>query len=94
MRFDPGMSMAEIVSRINATAARHVGTVRFFYPEKGWGFFKREGGESDVFVHIKELQKSGIASLKAEQRAEFEINDGPRGPVASNIRPLSLAGEI
>ena len=86
------MSMAEIISRINAPAARHVGTVRFFYDDKGWGFIKRDGA-GDVFVHTKELRKSSIEALQAEQRVEFEINDGPRGPVASNIRPLSLAGE-
>ena len=86
------MSMAEIISRINAPAARHVGTVRFFYDDKGWGFIKRDGA-GDVFVHAQDLQRSEITSLHQDQRVEFKIRDGQRGPIACNIRPLSLAGE-
>jgi CspA family cold shock protein len=61
------------------------GTVKWFNPEKGFGFIEREGGE-DVFVHFSAIQAEGYKSLQEGQRVEFDIEQGQRGPQAANVR--------
>lgn len=61
------------------------GTVKWFNPEKGYGFIEREGGE-DVFVHFSAIQSEGYKSLQEGQRVEFDIENGQRGLQASNVR--------
>ncbi|HWG99435.1 MAG TPA: cold-shock protein [Pilimelia sp.] len=64
-----------------------VGTVKWFNPEKGYGFITVDGGGADVFVHYSAIQSSGYRSLEENQRVEFEIGQGPKGPQAENVRP-------
>ena len=64
------------------------GTVKFFNAEKGFGFISREDGD-DVFVHFSNIQAEGYKTLNEGQAVEFEITDGPKGPQASNVRPLA-----
>ena len=64
------------------------GTVKWFSNEKGYGFIEREGGD-DVFVHFSAIQSDGYKTLNEGQAVEFEITDGPKGPQASNVRPLA-----
>ena len=63
------------------------GTVKWFNAEKGFGFISRDNG-ADVFVHYSEIQGNGFRSLEENQRVEFEINQGPKGPQAENVRPV------
>ncbi len=63
------------------------GTVKWFNSEKGFGFIQSEGGE-DVFVHFSAIQGEGYKSLQEGQRVQFEIENGERGPQASNVMPL------
>jgi CspA family cold shock protein len=63
------------------------GTVKWFNPDKGYGFITVDGGE-DVFVHFSAIQASGYRSLQEKQRVEFEITKGPKGPQAESVRPL------
>ncbi|HKF00525.1 MAG TPA: cold shock domain-containing protein [Actinomycetes bacterium] len=63
------------------------GTVKWFSNEKGYGFIARSGGD-DVFVHYTAINMDGYKTLAEGQAVEFDITDGPKGPQASNVRPL------
>lgn len=65
-----------------------LGTVKWFNAEKGFGFIAPEEGGADVFAHYTAIQSNGYRSLEENQRVEFDITQGPKGPQAENIRPL------
>jgi cold shock protein len=60
------------------------GTVKWFNPEKGFGFITQTGGE-DVFVHFKAINGDGFKSLDEGQKVEFEVVKGPKGLQAANV---------
>jgi cold shock protein len=64
------------------------GTVKWFSAEKGYGFIQRSDGGPDVFVHFSEIQGSGYRSLEENQKVEFEVGQGSKGPQAQNVRPM------
>ena len=64
------------------------GTVKWFNSEKGYGFIAQEGDGPDVFVHYSEIQGKGFRTLEENQRVEFEVGQGTKGPQAQNVRPL------
>ena len=64
------------------------GTVKWFSPEKGFGFISQEGGP-DVFVHFSAIAGEGYKNLEENQRVEFDVTQGPKGPQASNVRPAA-----
>ena len=57
-----------------------VGTVKWFNSEKGYGFIAPEDGSADVFAHYSAIQSSGYRSLEENQRVEFDVTQGPKGP--------------
>ncbi len=63
------------------------GVVKFFNSQKGWGFLSDDSGGPDVFVHIKDLQKSGIARVTEGQALKFDVVAGRNGtgPKAANL---------
>ncbi len=63
------------------------GTVKWFNSEKGYGFLSVDGTERDVFVHHTAINMDGFRVLEQDQRVEFEIVDGPKGPQAGNVKP-------
>ncbi len=65
--------------------ARLRGTVKWFDPEKGWGFIRLEDGE-EVFVHHSDIQGEGFRSLKDGSEVELEIERADRGPRARRVQ--------
>ena len=66
---------------------RQSGTVKWFNDAKGFGFITPESGD-DLFVHFRAIQGTGFKTLQENQRVEFEVKQGQKGPQAANIRPL------
>ena len=64
------------------------GTVKWFNEGKGFGFITPDGGGKDLFAHFKEIQGSGFKTLAENQRVEFEVTQGQKGPQATRIRTL------
>lgn len=63
------------------------GTVKWFNDDKGFGFLAVEGGK-DVFVHHSSIISNGFRSLSEGERVEFTIEEGPKGPSATNVRKI------
>jgi CspA family cold shock protein len=65
----------------------NTGTVKWFNADKGYGFIESEGGD-DVFVHFSAIQGEGFKSLDDGQQVSFDIEEGDRGPQATNVVKL------
>lgn len=63
------------------------GTVKWFSPEKGFGFITQTEGP-DVFVHFSSIAGDGYRNLEEGQAVEFDVTDGEKGPQASNVRAV------
>ncbi|MEV6578468.1 cold-shock protein [Streptomyces sp. NPDC051582] len=61
------------------------GTVKWFNAEKGFGFIAPEDGTADVFAHYSEIQGAGFKELQENQKVEYDVSQGAKGPQASNI---------
>lgn len=64
------------------------GTVKWFNTEKGFGFIAPDEGSDDVFAHYTAIEGSGRRDLYENQRVEFDVEQGPKGLNATNIRAL------
>ena len=62
------------------------GTVKWFNNAKGYGFVVQESGGGDIFVHYSSIQMDGYRTLRAGQPITFDIQEGPKGLHAVNIR--------
>jgi cold shock protein len=67
---------------------RGTGVVKWFNSEKGFGFITQDNGP-DLFVHYSAIQGSGYRSLEEGEKVEFEIAQGPKGLLASNVVRLN-----
>jgi cold shock protein len=64
------------------------GTVKWFNADKGFGFITVDGGDPDVFVHHSAIQADGFRELQENQRVEFDVVAGNKGPQAEAVRPI------
>jgi CspA family cold shock protein len=62
------------------------GTVKWFNESKGFGFISPSDGGKDVFVHFSAIQGEGFKTLSEGQSVSFDVEDGPKGPQATNVR--------
>jgi cold shock protein len=68
--------------------AMATGTVKWFNDSKGFGFITPDDGGKDLFAHHTSIMMDGYKSLKEAQKVEFEVQSGPKGPLAANIRAI------
>jgi len=64
------------------------GTVKWFNEEKGFGFITQDNGGADVFVHFRSIASEGFKTLAEGQKVSFEVEQGQKGPQASNVIAL------
>jgi cold shock CspA family protein len=64
------------------------GKVKWFNESKGFGFITPDGGGADLFAHYSEIVGSGFKTLQENQAVEFVVKQGPKGPQASQIKPV------
>jgi CspA family cold shock protein len=60
-----------------------IGTVKWFNATKGFGFIKPDDGANDVFLHISDVQRSGIQEPREGDKLEFEIQRGDQGKLSA-----------
>src|SRR5512137_1603223 len=66
------------------------GTVKWFNETKGFGFIKPDDGGADLFAHYSGIKSKGFRTLKENQRVEYQVQQGQKGPQAVEIEVLSL----
>ena len=70
------------------------GTVKFFNDNKGYGFIQPDGGGNDAFVHISAVERSGMQTLRENQRVSYDLQQDNRGKMsATNLKPAEESGE-
>jgi len=70
------------------------GTVKFFNEQKGYGFIQPDDGGQDAFVHISALERSGMNSLRQDQRVSYDLQQDQRGKMAAvNLKPVEDAAQ-
>ncbi len=72
----------------NDDMTTETGTVKWFNETKGFGFITPDNGGKDLFAHVSEIQGTGFKSLAENQRVEFQVTQGKKGPQASTIWTL------
>jgi CspA family cold shock protein len=68
-----------------------IGVIKWFNPDKGYGFIARPDGDEDVFVHYSAIQAEGYRSLDEGQMVEFDVTQGPQGPAGDQRACLASA---
>ena len=65
-----------------------IGTVKKFMGNKGFGFITPDEGDDDVFFHQSEIVMEGFRTLEEGQRVEFNVEEGPKGLSAKQVKPI------
>lgn len=69
------------------------GTVKWFNNKKGYGFIRAKGEQEDIFAHFSAIVMEGYKTLNAGQEVDFEVNKGPKGLHAQNIKSATAECE-
>jgi CspA family cold shock protein len=70
------------------------GTVKFFNENKGYGFIAPDGGGNDAFVHISAVERSGMRTLRQDQRVSYDLEEDRRGKMAAvNLKSIEAGAE-
>ena len=64
------------------------GTVKWFSEQKGYGFITPEDGTKDLFVHYSNITGEGFKTLQDGQKVEYDVNEGRKGPEATNVHAV------
>jgi CspA family cold shock protein len=59
------------------------GTVKFFNPDKGFGFIAPDGGGNDAFVHISAVERAGMRTLDKDQKVSYDLEQDKRGKMSA-----------
>jgi CspA family cold shock protein len=70
-----------------STAVEMVGTVKWYNPDKGFGFIAPASGGKDVFIHATVLERAGLSALQEGQSVRIAVVQGAKGPEAGSISP-------
>ena len=73
-------------SAISKEGSMAQGTVKWFNPQKGYGFIQPDGGGPDVFVHISAVEKAGLRSLNEGQKVSYDITEEKGKSSATNLK--------
>jgi len=64
------------------------GKIKWYNRVKGYGFIVPEDGSAEIFIHHSSVQAKGREKVLVEgQGVEFEVGQGPKGPIAANVKP-------
>jgi len=86
------MAQVSILPSFNQESFVPNGTVKWFNTSKGFGFIQPEDGGADAFVHISDVERSGMTTLRENQRVSYDVEDDQRGKMkATNLK--SVEGE-
>jgi CspA family cold shock protein len=86
--FSASRALPRLSGLTQGTNSMTQGTVKWFNAEKGFGFIAQADGGPDVFVHYSAIATQGYKSLDENQKVEFDLTQGPKGPQAENVRGL------
>jgi len=64
------------------------GTVKWFNADKGYGFIAPDDGSGDVFVHFSAIEATGYRALEENQKVEYSVTQGPKGPQAAQVHAI------
>ena len=64
------------------------GTVKWFNADKGYGFIDPDDGSGDVFVHFSAIEATGYRALEENQKVEYSVTQGPKGPQAAQVHAI------
>jgi CspA family cold shock protein len=82
------LPMARTHAEVHAVGGYEIVVVKWFNRVKGFGFLTRGDGTQDIFIHMETLRRYGVADLKPGDSLLARFGDGPKGLMATEVRPL------